>query len=170
MFGFSITRAARRRCHQAIVWAMVPLAVLNGRTLVACGCTGQFSSVCHCQATAKNESVGASEHALCPKCAKGKPANSTIASANCCSSHDRESQDDGNRTVRGHHCRSLAYFEVTPGTTASSIAADDLAATAVFADSLVLPLTFDWQRHTLALRPEAHPPDDLVVVLHRLVI
>lgn len=170
MFGFHITRAARRRCHHAIVWAMVPLAVLNGRTLVACGCTGQFTSVCHCQATAKKECAGAIKLALCPKCAKGNWANSAVASANCCGNQERESRDDGTRTVRGHHCRSLAYFEVTPGTTASSIAADDLAAAAVFADSLVLPLTFDWQRHTLALRADAHPPDDLVVVLHRLVI
>lgn len=170
MFGIHITLAARQRCHQAIVWAMVPLAVLNGRTLVACGCTGQFTSVCHCQATAKDECAGTTKRALCPKCARGNSANSAVASANCCSSHDRESRDDGTRTVRGHHCRSLSFFEVTPGTTASSITVDDLSATAIFADSLMLPLTFDWQRRALALRPDAHPPGDLVVALHRLVI
>lgn len=175
MFGFHSTRAIRRRCHQAIVWAMVPLAVFNGRTLVACGCTGQFSSVCHCQASGAGQVNAQAKAATCAKCA----AHAATAGArstrphSCCMLRPTAAGNDkadAARHVVGHHCRSVATYEVIPGTTVSSHADDQLTAADSLAIASVQPRVFDQDRTAALPSPEAHPPDDLVVVLHRLVI
>ena len=48
MVGIRFNRNAKNRWRSIAVWAMLPLAVLNGRTVIGCGCSGHFEAECHC--------------------------------------------------------------------------------------------------------------------------
>src|SRR5215213_7003278 len=48
MTSSRLIRCGGTRCRTLFVWAMMPLAVLNGGIVLGCGCTGQFKSECHC--------------------------------------------------------------------------------------------------------------------------
>jgi hypothetical protein len=135
--------------------AMLPLALLNGRTLVGCGCTGHFEAVCHCGcAMGCGGCCGQGGTRAC--CAK-RTATETAS-------------DAATQHARGHHCTQIVEYVVVPATVAPTVAADDSQASATVLAVLDLPIlapsTHAGQFVDLATRP----PNDLVVVLHRLVI
>src|SRR3954471_14034138 len=43
-----ITRFLGKHRQALLVWAMVPLAVVDAQTIVGCGCAGHFESICQC--------------------------------------------------------------------------------------------------------------------------
>src|SRR4051794_3855529 len=47
IFG-RITRFLRRHRQAFLVWAVMPLALVDTQALVGCGCSGHFESTCQC--------------------------------------------------------------------------------------------------------------------------
>src|SRR6186997_2207582 len=69
MTGYRLTRRAKRRWRTAFVWATLPVVLLNGRTLVGCGCTGHFDSACRCTgdaAISPDSSRALAQSGACP--------------------------------------------------------------------------------------------------------
>lgn len=166
MFNIRITRGLRRQCHQALVWAMVPLAVLNGHTVLSCGCSGRVLAECHCGESVLGPSSQRPEAGRCPNCAAVKLKRTSP----CCSTQRSADSHDGAPSFGGHHCRSVADFQVIPATTvlpthdAHVASLDAIAASAIVVDDLCST------SRELPISISPHPPNDLVVVLHRLVI
>lgn len=166
MFSIRITRGWRRRCHQALVWAMVPLAVLNGRTVLSCGCSGRVLAECHCGQAVRGAGSPRGGSAKCPRCAVANLAQTSP----CCSMQRSATTHDSAPSFGGHHCRSVADFQVIPATTVLPTHDEDVASLDLLAASpTALGETLStWRELPTTISP--HPPDDLVVVLHRLVI
>jgi hypothetical protein len=172
MLASRITRTVRRHYRAALVWAAIPLAVFNGRTVVGCGCFGYFESVCHCGCCG-----GQHGKAICSCCTSHGFSHSRCSGCNQSESTSRCDTTDGNthsagcKALAGHRCTSFVKHEVTPVTVAPHVIAGDLH-DAIFAlvdvgQTLVLSQTQIVQVVDFDTGP---PPNDLVVTLHRLVI
>src|SRR5690348_5023745 len=48
MTGTYLSKRARNRWRTLAAWAMLPLAMFNGRAIAGCGCIGDFESVSQC--------------------------------------------------------------------------------------------------------------------------
>lgn len=163
MAGIRFNRAARKRWQTIAIWAVLPLAIINNRTIYGCGCTGHFESACHCNCC---DSHG--------KCAKCKGNGSTCP---CCSKVGKASSTDDRKTsdkatgFRGHPCKTIAIHEVIPATVVVVHAGDDLNLTALNLDTIDLPIVANQPSygHNASAFLDA-PPKDLVVTLRRLVI
>lgn len=167
MFNSRNTRRLRRRCHLALVWAMVPLAVLNGRTVVGCGCSGRVLAECHCgQAMPGTDARSRHEAAKCPKCVAAK----RVPTSPCCSAQRTAATHDSAPSFGGHHCRSVADYQVVPATSVLPAVDEHVASLDIAAASpaIVDEVRSTWRELPFSIAP--HPPNDLVVVLHRLVI
>ncbi len=160
------------------VWVAVPLVVLNGRTVIGCGCTGEFQPTCHCSCCSHlhgGRSQRTNDHRSC--CA-GQPKDHHAA---CCD-QGRTAQQSGVDTTRSHtpagqtldshRCETIVLHEASPVTLVHSDDAGGNIYTAIHALADVHPL--------ISIAPFAvgravevntgPPPNDLVVTLHRLVI
>ncbi len=162
MAGIRLNRAARNRWQTIAVWAMLPLAVINSRTVYGCGCTGHFESTCHCNCC--------NSHGKCAKCGGGS------STCPCCSKVGRAAPaedskpSDGATGFRGHHCKGVAVHEAIPATVVSVHTGVDLNLS-LDLDTIDLPIVVNQlaYRHDVSALLTA-PPDDLVVTLRRLVI
>jgi hypothetical protein len=178
MLGIRLNRVVRRHFRAAVIWAALPLAVFNGRTVIGCGCFGHFEAVCHCgccsemQDGCKQHGKSASScctgrgfsHSNCPCCNHSEATNP-------CNTADSDSRSDSPQQLQGHHCKSIVSHEVTPVTVAPSVDAGDLHESIFVLANVGLPLTFS-QLHVgrVVDFDTGPPPKDLVVTLHRLVI
>lgn len=166
MFSVRFNRGLRRRCHQALALVMVPLAVLNGHTVLNCGCSGKVMTECHCGHSVLEPDAHRREAGQCPKCAAAKVARTSP----CCSTQHSAESHNGAPSVGGHHCRSVADFQVLPATTVLPTHDQHVAGLdAIAASAIVVDELFSTSRE-LPFSIAPHPPNDLVVVLHRLVI
>jgi hypothetical protein len=73
--------------------------------------------------------------------------------------------------VQGHRCTQIVVYVVVPATVTTALAGFDSQASSLALAALDLPLgsasTDSWHVFQLDTGP---PPNDLVIVLHRLVI
>lgn len=166
MFSTRFQRVLRRRCHQALVWVMVPLAVLNGRTVVSCGCSGRQLAECHCSQSAIGQKAPHHGESACPKCASARGARTET----CCGEPQSASKESAPRSVGGHHCRNAANYVVTPVTTMPSPVEEQVASLDLIADCPATASDIHWSSTGYTFACEPYPPNDLVVVLQRLVI
>jgi hypothetical protein len=190
MIGKSLFRSIRHRCHAAIVWAMVPVALLSGRTVSGCiGPTGRFEPDCHCaamQEAGKNASDtneagdGATCHLACCHgkcCCKGN--------GGCCqtthgfvTAKSSSQPKDNNLSNGGHcnlssdgHCRPFSYFAAVTVTSLSGQSLDLQQPVDVLPVVLHAPLTNAFTAPATAVELDTGPPpDNLVVALHRWLI
>ena len=158
MFGINFHSVVRRRCHQALVWAMVPLAVLNGRTVVSCGCSGRVLAECHCGRSAFGQKAAHHNGAVCPKCTSARAAETEI----CCGEPHSATNEDPPRSIGGHHCRSIANYEVIPVTTVPSPVDEQVASLDLIADFPATAGDIQWSWTSFAIACEPHPPHDLL--------
>ena len=156
-------RRAQSRWQAIAVWAMLPLAVFNGRTIVGCGCTGHFEAACQCgsmDTAGMCSNCRANGLGSCPFCHK---RDSSTAQ------HHRQS-GDGYCGVHGHRCRGAVLHEVIPATVVAAQPATDVG----FQMLLLGAADFIGvgREATDFLRADrlTTAPPDLVVQLHRLLI
>jgi hypothetical protein len=160
MYQFRLTRFIRKRSQTAVVLVMLPLVLMNGRTITGCGCNGHFEAVCHCHCGA---SCGgccgqASARSCCAnKTASGRESDSTIPQGR-------------SERAQSHHCSQIAEYVVVTATIAPTLADDDSQASALALVALDLPPVSAAAYSVHDLRLDTRPPNDLVVILHRLVI
>ena len=165
MAGISLNRAARNRLRTVAVWAMLPLALFNSRTVYGCGCTGHFESTCHCNCcispNSKCGKCGGQGTSTCPCCSKVQKSATT----------ENGKSSDTSTGFHGHHCKRIAAHEVIPATVVTVHAGDEVNLTALDFVTIDLPIVANqlvYQHNASAYL--VAPPNDLVVTLHRLVI
>jgi hypothetical protein len=166
MASIRLSRDARNRWRQAVVLAMLPLAVLNGRTVAGCGCSGRFEAICQCGCGDSESGRGLCEDYRSTPCT-------------CCKNlgkcHSEGTQDsnaaDKSFGINGHHCKGFARHEVIPATVVSVHMADGPGFSDRVLDTIHLPATITEESVGLiALEHSTPPPSDLVVLLRRLII
>jgi len=181
MFASGLARFVRRHSRSALVWAAIPLVVFNGRTLVGCGCTGHFESVCHCNCCSNEDNAGNRRHAQSARpCCAGHAFKADQCS--CCNhreathrctmaEQERDSSSTNGAALKGPCCISIVLHDVIPATVASSMDASELQPSIFVLADFNLP-TSDSQSHVVQVVDfdTGPPPNDLVVTLHRLVI
>ena len=172
MFGIRPPRWIRRKSRAALVWAALPLALLNGRTIVGCGCDGRFDAECHCTACASAKRNNHTQHSC----------YGTAASHGSCCEHSRQSlQQHANthgRSARNdrpsleqHQCTPIILHDIVPATVASTFDTIDVQ------NSQDVPIA-DHQSVLMAQLCTGRvayftlvrPCGDLVVILRRLII
>jgi hypothetical protein len=160
MYQFRLTRFIRKRRHTAAALVMLPLVLLNGRTITGCGCSGHFEAVCHCH-------CGASCGGFC-----GQAGARTCCTNKTTSGRGSDSAIPLGRSERAqsHHCSQIAEYVVVTATIAPTLADDDSQASALALVALDLPPVSAATYNARDLQLDTRPPNDLVVTLHRLVI
>ena len=159
-------RSTRHGWKAAVIWAMVPLAALNVRSVSAClSPSGRLDPNCQCwnHSAPKNTC-----HCSC------------CGSANCCCKHrvstchlvsdrDGRSTPDGIKSQR--NCTPVGAYLVIPATNTSDHLVDSqqLAdAGWIATDFSVVPATS--ASGNLVALDTGPPPDNLQVVLHRWLV
>ena len=162
MDGIYLNRGARNRWRAFAVWSMLPLAVLNGRTIEGCGCKGEFQTVCQCAKAECSKCTGTDSS--CPYCKnKGQPGSqSTLGSA---------TGTIDNFALHTHRCIGAALREVVPAILDSADTRNELNVSTAVLDAIDLPAAVDEAiLHVMAVMHASAPPGDLVVNLRRLLI
>lgn len=162
MIGKSVYRSIRQRFKSAVIWVMVPMAAISGRSVSGClSPSGHFDPNCQCL------TGGAAVcHCHCSKCGGG--ANC------CCKSKALAGQPASGSGVQNERCRTVGIYAVTTAINASKVLTSS-ADSHQSADSAVL--TTD-QPCSLAKTSGQHvaelntgpPPDNLVVTLRHWII
>lgn len=178
MVNIRLTRFLRRHCRAAAIWAAIPLAVFNGRTLVGCGCFGHFESACHCGCCSATGNEGIQSE----KCDRPCCASHGFSDSDCCccnrsqSSHhctatNCDSRPSSGQALQVHHCKSIVLHDVVPVIVAPSSNAGDLHEANFGLADFGMPRS-NTQFHIVQVIDfdTGPPPNDLVVTLHRLVI
>jgi hypothetical protein len=165
MAGINLARLACKHCRTFVAWAMVPLAALNGHTVIGCGCTGHFMSVCQCQNPDLTEKSLDVKTPTCPMC-----SGQAVKTASCGSDCDRNNSSTGSQGVRGHRCCSVAIYDFVPGTSNALAAGAQQQVLAVLSAPSVLPFVFSERPIVPELLIDPGHSDDLVVLLRRLLI
>jgi hypothetical protein len=158
MSTIRLMRTIRDRSRTAVVLAMVPLVVFNGRTMVGCGCSGHFEAVCQCH--------GGNITGSC--CSAGS------VPSRCANKVSRDRCQDSPRAperVQGHHCTRVAIYVVVQATSTPDALSAKVHDTPFVMAPIDLPIMAGWSITGHDLCPSfGPPPDDLIVTLHRLVI
>jgi hypothetical protein len=175
MTGIILSRTVRRRCQAAMIWAMMPVMLLNGKSLSGClSPTGHFEAGCHCQAMqlAKvSTDPQATTTCRCP-CCKGKTC--CCAGGSCCKakSHDTVAsyalRPKGSAVQDGAHCRPYSIYVVASVVT-NSAHLDHSVLQAIVSINSPLSVVAAPVAHHFELNT-GPPPDNLVVELHRFLI
>ncbi len=172
MFGLRLARFSRHYGRALVVWAMMPLALLNGRTIIGCGCTGHFEEVCRCNSPAGGKSCCGSMGSCC----RGHHGTKSYS---CCSRRQSGVSPDSKKDrasdtfchIGSRHCVVLAIHEVIPATEGPTFSSDDgnFASLALSSVDLAFSPTFAPLERVVPLDIKC-PPNDLVVTLHRFII
>lgn len=108
MYANRLIRFIRKRRQTFLVWAMLPLSILNVQTIVGCGCTGHFEAVCHC-GSCDVESSGPASGARLNCGSNDLPARSC-----CCKVLKPDTQEQSTSALshnsnglRTHHCQKI---------------------------------------------------------------
>jgi len=165
MAGVNWARLACKHCRTFVVWAMVPLAVFNGHTLVGCGCSGHFMAECHCHHPDLGQESTKPKTPTCPMC-----SGHAVKTSSCCCDSDHSNSATGSHGLRGHRCCCIAIYEFVPGTSVSPAADDQQQVLVVLSAPSELPFVVGERRFVSELPIDPGHSDDLVVRLRRLVI
>ena len=160
MTPFRLTRWVRRHSRLAVVWAMMPVVLLNGRTFTGCGCTGHFEAVCHCGCA--HACGGCCGQNGMRSCCAGKAANNRLANS--------ATSADTSEHAQPHRCTQIAEYVVVPATISPSVDSDDSRMTALAPVPIDLAIVNQPIHRVQATLWDTGPPNDIVVSFHRLVI
>ncbi len=171
MSGLQSNRFLRHYGRALVVWAMMPLAILNGRTIIGCGCTGHFEEVCRCIAPGAGKTCCHSTGSCCG--GHGKNACSCCSRDKSGSSPDskKDRASDAVCRVGSRHCVTLAVHEVIPATEEPTLSSVDghFASLGISSLDLAVSQAFSPLEPIVQLDLKC-PPNDLVVTLHRFII
>jgi hypothetical protein len=179
MFSGYRRRSFGGRLRRAVVWAMAPLALLNGRPVVGCICAdGHFDPACRALGSSgiRQSAHGASSIAsrVCSRCgttAVPEMDRRSAGQTDCCQRHDGQHRTDGGRVRPRPCCTPVVQFHTAPAIVGPTATGDDRPAPALTLDAQLRPPAAP-PRNVIhrAERSADPPPDDLVIALRRLVI
>jgi hypothetical protein len=176
MTGVCLSKFALSRVRTLLVWAMVPLSIVNGQTIVGCGCTGHFEAICHCATCDSLDSaVQPAKRQTCDSaqsrgirsrscCCQGEPTTSRPSEHSSLSSSE-------SRGFRDHHCTKIVLESGESIIPVAPHFGDQRDFATVLPTSLDLPFNYDIaaREHVFSF-DSGPPPCDVVVTLHRLII
>jgi hypothetical protein len=165
MAGINLSRLACQHFRTFVVWAMVPLAALNGHTVIGCGCTGHFMSLCQCQRSDLARKSLDQKTTKCPMC-----SGQIVKNSSCGTDCDRTHSSSGSQGLREHRCCTVAIYDFVPGTSNVPAEGDQQQVLAVLSAPSGLPFYFSERRFVPELLVDPGHSDDLVVLLRRLLI
>lgn len=177
MTGVCLHKLALARVRTALVWAMMPLSIVNGQTIVGCGCTGHFEAVCHCAACDLLDSaVQPAKRQTCDSAqSRGMRSSPCCCHGELTSSRPREHSSlcssESSRGFRDHHCTKIVLESSESVISAVPHFGDQLDFAAVLPPALDLPFNYDIaaREHVFSF-DSGPPPCDVVVTLRRLII
>jgi hypothetical protein len=176
MTGKRLYRSLRRRCDVFIVWAMVPVALLSGRTVSGCmSPTGRFEPDCHCAAMQEADGSSSTTCEASPchcACCHGKCCCCGKGNAGCCKTvANKSNQQNSDGLHDGGHCRPFSLFVGVTVTNANGQTSDFHQAAEMLPLAIAgsLPNPFVVSSKTVEL-DTGPPPNNLVVALHRWLI
>ena len=159
---FSLRQIRKKsRWRSLLVCALLPILVLNGRTLIGCGCDGHFESICH------------------QKCSVARCCGKHEGVSCACSGNHHKNVTDGpsfpsskSASLRfNDRCKVIVRHEVMPATISDSHLFDEVTLPFFTIDSVDRPSTLDLRaagrfiaEHSVAA------VFDRVVTLRRLLI
>lgn len=171
MTGTATIRAIQTHLRAVVVWALVPVAALNGRTVSVCICgNGEVQSNCNaivCAQPAATVSCG------CPCCAKRRDGAGCCQGKSCCASksHDPSSDTPREGWVAKTCCQLETQAHVTPTVVAKSSHDEFRASESPSVDAYVVQPLCEASIHRF---DDAHPDiftaPDIVIELRKLVI
>lgn len=182
MFRISLNRAFRNRLGAVAVWAMVPVALWNGRADGGCICAdGHFEPVCkaaHCPSGLQGAQVRPVQNGSCGcSCCKNVEARRGNAELcrtkrGCCEkSGTHDANDHAGKSVGGEGCCTPVAQAQAVATVVPTPRIDDhqhsSALVAILQDS---PGVLGAVRATRLVDVDTGPPTNLVITLRRLVI
>ena len=166
MVGIGLNRMlnAKNSRRSIVVWAMLPLAVLNARTVIGCGCSGHFEAECRCNCVDAGGCCSSKESAC--SC-RAKHSNCHTAAV-----HIDKAETETTTSLHGCNCNCSAAHVVTPATIAPiHVTADDVKLSAFILDTIDRPSQINEQTVGVSILEHSTPAArDLVVSLRRLVI
>jgi hypothetical protein len=169
MIGKLVTRAIRHRWKAAVIWAMVPLAILNAHSVAGClSSTGHFEPGCRCWESSPDALTGCCH---CPCCA-GKTV--CCCKLKPCGTHSltgTSQRTPANGWQSEGHCTPMALYAVTPAIKSSIQVSDHSASIDLTVAIIDLPLSYAQTTvEHIAPLDSGPPPNNLVVELHRFLI
>jgi hypothetical protein len=176
MTGVFLSKLALARVRTVLVWAMAPLSIVNGQTIVGCGCTGHFEATCHCATCDSLDSaVQPAKRQTCDSA-----QNRGIRSRSCCChgeptsprpSENSSLSSSDSRGFRDHHCTKIV---LESGQSVISVAphfGGQLNFSTILLPSLEPLVNYDIvAREHVFCFDSGPPPCDIVVTFHRLII
>jgi hypothetical protein len=173
MIGKTLIRLIRRRSSALMIWAMMPLAIINGQSVSGCmSPTGHFEPSCHCEAmqpAAQNASTTCPCH--CP-CCQGKNCCCCKGKDGCCKSLARnESRPNSDGIQSSGHCTPFSMYVTMTAVRPSAQSSDLLQAAAVLPVAWKIDLSpVPTVAAYVAELNTGPPPNNLVVTLHHWTI
>ena len=162
MVRFRLNRNVNHSWRSIAIWAMVPLVVLNGRTVNGCGCSGHFEAECRCNC-GNAGGCCSSQESSCP--CRAKHSNCNAAAID---------KAEAKTATRLHGCnyKGSATHVVIPATIAPNHdTADDVKLSASMLATIDSHSQANEQTFSVSFSEHSTPaPRDLVVSLRRLVI
>lgn len=166
MVGKWLIRSVHSRVRTAVTLAVLPLVVLNSLP-VAAGCIcadGHFEPACRhdlCRAGKANCGCSCCAHGCCCK-----------GGTCCCRQRTAASKDDtsGDRVSGSPCCKPLVH-QAVPTVVATPVIVDGYQMMALTLASVDIPSLSPMAMSAIRIDFDTgRPPNDLVVILHRLVI
>jgi hypothetical protein len=166
---------AFKRFRALIVWAMMPLSVVNGQAIVGCGCTGHFETACHCLSCDSSSAAGQPARNSAQQSVASHAGNTQAC---CCAHHSASAPKDHESSSTSassgfmpHQCTSQVLRLGESVIAVSPQISDQVDVTISRATLLDLPATFamDGTVHAFSF-DSGPPPCDYVVTLRRLII
>ena len=178
MAPVSLNRLLRGRIHAAVAWAMVPLAVLNGRTVLGCmSPSGHYDPSCRCWAgSGDHQDSGTARPCHCGHCLRQDDADRSSCphckQKTACHANHPSRVVQGSRMQGAEHCRAVGMYQQVSAVPASPQAGSDHDPSAAFVfDAIDLPNSSPTSvARQVIERDTGPPPDNLCITLHRLVI
>ena len=172
MAGKLFIRAIRSRFQAAVIWAMVPVAMISGRTISGCvSPSGHFELNCHCSASMGDSAAPSGPcHCHCP-CCQGKDCCCCKSKSSCCCSMASNARRTNGNGFQSSHCQQVSAFATTPVVNVSTQIQDlDQSADLTLISSDVPSALARTTLEQIAELNTGPPPNNLVVALHRFLI
>ena len=164
----SLFRPVRTRFSSAVIWTMVPLAAISGRSVSGClSPTGHFDPNCECWT---GSSSGQASATVC-RCHCSKCGGASC----CCKSKAPAGGGDQAKGsgIQDGRCHAVSLYGLISAVTASKTA--QLSANPLSADLAVVPTAQLCSITTISSQcvgdlNTGPPPDNLIVQLHHWII
>ena len=179
MFRVPLNRAYRKRLATFAIWAMVPVALWNGRAVGGCICAdGHYEPFCQAAlcSGSNHRTDDRSSEASCCGCSCCEKTSTSRANADCCRTNTGCCRGSGGGPVgqslgSNGCCTPVAPTQATPAVVTGPLQGGHHESPVLLVAVLDLPSLISGAHAAVRVESDAGPPPtDLVVTLRRLVI